>query len=257
MRILVIDDNQLHQASARQTLVGHDVTIIGTYDEAHKLLQEPRASYEAVTAGLERRGFKKPYAQDATEEEREATWKERERLEQELCPPPSFDAVLSDLLMPASKMTMGNKGMKYVGQEMPVGFALSLMAVLHGAKYVAVVTDTNHHDHPASAMLDPFASRCPHKHDSVGRPTRFVINEAKVGYYHSPMTFVEGTTCPDCNGTGSKEVCYCVERNAGSPKPDCDTCKGTGRKCWTCRNSGKQWGKNWGNVIAHLTAQPA
>ena len=252
MRILVIDDSQLHQTSARQTLGGHDVTIVGTYDEAHELLQEPRASYKAVDAELKRRGFKNPYDQDATKEEKIAARTEQKRLKQELCPPPSFDTVLSDLLMPASEMTMGPDGLKYVGQEMPVGFALSLMAALHGAKYVAVVTDTNHHDHPASAMLDPFASRT-HGH-LAANPPRFVINGAKVGYYHSPMTSVEGTTCPDFNGTGSKEVCHCVEHNAGSPKPDCDTCKGTGRKCWTCHESGKQWGKDWGSVIAHLTA---
>ena len=254
MRILVIDDNQLHQTSARQTLGGHDVTIVGTYDEAHKLLQEPSASREAVNAELKRLGFKEPYDRNATKEEREATWKEKARLEKELCPPPSFDVVLSDLLMPASKMSMGDKGFKYVGQEMPVGFAIALMASLHGVKYVAVVTDTNHHDHPASAMLDTFASRCHQEHDSVGKPPRFVINGAKVGYYHSPMTLVEGTTCQNCNGTGSKEVCYCVELNAGSPKSDCDRCNGTGRSCWACRNSGKWWGKDWGRIIAHLTA---
>lgn len=217
MKILVIDDSPLHHASARQTLGGHEVTIASTYDEAHRLLN-------GVTEGF-------------THESGQ-----------------SFEAVLSDLLMPASEMTMGPEGEKYVGQEMPVGFALSLMAALNGAKYVAVVTDTNHHDHPASAMLDAFASRCPHEHGTVGRPPRFVINEAKVGYYHSPMTFVEGTTCPDCNGTGSKKACYCVERNAGSPKPDCDTCKGTGSMCWTCRNSGKQWGKDWGKVLHHLVS---
>lgn len=253
MKILVIDDSQLHQQSARQTLEGHEFTIVGTYDEAHKLLQEPHANYEAVKAELERRGFtKNPYDKSTTDEEQKARWEEQKRVEVELCPPPSFDVVLSDLLMPASRMTMGDKGMEYVGQEMPVGFALSLMAAIHGARYIAVVTDTNHHDHPASAMLDTFASQCPHEHNTVGVPVRFVINGAKVGYYHSPMTFVEGTTCSDCNGTGSKEVCYCVERNAGSPKSDCDGCKGTGQRCWTCRNSGKQWGKDWGKVVAHL-----
>jgi len=256
MRILVIDDTQLHLDAARQTLAGHALTLVKTYDEAYELLQEPRASYEAVEAELKRRGFtKNPYDKDTTVEERKARWEEQQRVEVGLCPAPSFDAVLSDLLMPASRMTMGPDGLKYVGQEMPVGFALTLKAVLAGAKHVAVVTDTNHHNHPASAMLDAFSSRCPHEHDSEGRPTRFVINGAKVGYYHSPMTFVEGTTCQDCNGTGSKEVCYCVERNAGSPKPDCDTCKGTGRQCWTCRNSGKQWGKDWGKVLAHLLGQ--
>lgn len=164
----------------------------------------------------------------------------------------SFDAVLSDLLMPASARAMAKEGLKYIGQEMPVGFAFTLVAALNGAKYVAVVTDTSHHDHPASAMLDAFESRCPHKYNSSGTPPRFVINGAKVGYYHSPMTPVEGTTCTDCNGTGSKDECSCVERNAGSPKPDCDTCKGTGRYCWPCQNSGKKSGKNWGLVLKSL-----
>lgn len=252
MKILVIDDSKLHQMSARQTLIGHDLTIVSTYDEAHQLLQEPQAPYEEVEAELKRRNFKDSYDQTATKEEREATRKERARLEQELCSPPSFDVVFCDLLMPASEMTMGPNGRGYIGQEMPVGFALALMASLHGAKYVAVVTDTNHHDHPASAAIDAFASRCPDEDDSSGVPPRFIINGAKVGYYHSPMTFVEGTLCLNCNGASNKDVCYCVERNAGSPKLDCERCKGVGLYCWDCRNSGKQWGKNWGAVLKHL-----
>lgn len=253
MRVLVIDDNPIHQMSARQTLVGHNLTIVGTYDEARELLQEPHASWEAVQEELNRRGYGEDYRKDLTDEKRLALRKERAQIEQELCPP-SFDAVLSDLLIPASSQTMGPKGMKYVGQEMPVGFALSLMAAIHGAKYVAVVTDTNHHDHPASAMLDPFVSRCPHEHDTEGTPPRLTINGAKTGYYQSESTLIEGTTCPDCNGTGNKEACCCIESNAGSPKPDCDNCKGTGHSCWACRNSGKRWGKNWGAVLSHLTS---
>lgn len=65
-----------------------------------------------------------------------------------------WDVVLCDLMMPAGSYAQGAKGSKYVGQEMPVGWALAITAALYGAKYVAVVTNTNHHDHPASAMLD-------------------------------------------------------------------------------------------------------
>ena len=136
-----------------------------------------------------------------------------------------------------------------------MGFALALLAVVRGAKYVAVVTDTSHHDHPASAMLDPFASQFPHEYNPEGKPPRFVMNGSKVGFYDSPITFVEGTTCPDCGGTGRKKVCFCLERNGGTPKPNCDSCDGTGRYCWTCRNSGKARGKDWGKVLAHLTAE--
>lgn len=255
MRILVIDDTSIHQMSARQTLVGHELTVVGTYDEAYELLEEPAAPWQTVSDELDRRGFKDPYAKETTDVERADRLMERIKLEKELCPPPSFDVVLCDLLMPAGKTQMGPKGMKYVGQEMPVGFALSLMAAIHGAKYVAVVTDTNHHDHPAAAMLDPFLSRCPHKDSTESGPPRFVTNGAIIGYYQSPLTPVDGTACEDCNGTGNKNECSCKARNGGSPKPDCDSCNGAGHGCWKCRNTGKQWGKDWGMVLFHLIAK--
>lgn len=254
MRILVIDDQLHHQISARQTLVGHDLTVVGTYDEAYELLAERHAPYRAVRDELDRRGFKDPNAKDTTPQECEARANEAKKLQRELCPPPSFDVVLCDLLMPASAMTMGPKGEKFVGQEMPVGFALSLMAVIHGAKYVAVVTDTNHHDHPASAMLDTFVSQCGRDVDET--PPRFMMNGAVVGYYHSPLVLVEGVVCPKCNGALNNDVCYCTKDGVVSPKADCKNCKGTGRLCWTCGNSGKRWGKDWLSVLSHLIAQP-
>lgn len=114
MKILVIDDTQKHLDSAVKTLEGHDVTLCSSYDEALKLLEE-----KAVDTRL-----------------------------------PYWDAVLCDLLMPAGKDAMGAKGDQYIGQEMPVGWSLALVAARRGARYVGVLSDTNHHDHPASAMLD-------------------------------------------------------------------------------------------------------
>ena len=38
MKILVIDDSPLHQASAQQTILGHELVIATTHDEAHTLL---------------------------------------------------------------------------------------------------------------------------------------------------------------------------------------------------------------------------
>ena len=100
-----------------------------------------------------------------------------------------YEAVLTDLLMPAGREAQGPHGDPFVGQLMPVGFALALHAVLRGAKYVAVVSATNHHDHPASAMLDRLDRA--YWHDAQSRP-RFVVNGAAVGFFHHPAVTVEG-----------------------------------------------------------------
>ena len=67
----------------------------------------------------------------------------------------SYDVVLTDLLLPATTDVHG-EGTGMVGQEMPLGTTLAFLALSRGVKYVAVVTDTNHHDHPASAAFDVF-----------------------------------------------------------------------------------------------------
>lgn len=149
MKILVIDDSPLHQQSARQTLEGHDVTIVATYDEAVALF------------GLHA-----------------MPWRLKEWPQQE------FDVVLADLMMPAGMAGLGGDGTQYNGQEMPMGFPLVLMAVLKSnAKYLAVVTDTNRHDHPAAralTLLIGYDEEVEHKL----RPS-FKINGAVVGFYNS------------------------------------------------------------------------
>ena len=168
-----------------------------------------------------------------------------------------YDAILCDLLMPAGEMTQGPEGEKYVGQEMPVGFGLALLAVLRGAKLVLVATATNHHDHPASAMFDDFRETVKPKGARSGygtaAPHCFSIDGARVAFSHAIMTFVDGSVCPDCNGSGEKDSCYCT-RDSGRPKPDCSGCGGKGRKCWKCQNSGKQRGKDWGAMLQDLMA---
>lgn len=127
MKILVIDDNPVHQQSARQTLEGHDLTVVDSYDLGQKLVKKDHG----------------------------------------------FEAVLVDLLMPASRQALGTRGEQFGGQEMPVGIFLALLAAKNGAKYVAVLTDSSHHDHPASACFDAFN---PHE-DS---PTVFTVESARV-----------------------------------------------------------------------------
>lgn len=84
-----------------------------------------------------------------------------------------FDAVLVDLLLPASRQQQGGDGARFVGQEMPVGIFLALLAAKNGARYVAVFTDSDHHSHPASACFDAF-----NKHEN--EPTPFTVEGARV-----------------------------------------------------------------------------
>lgn len=262
MKILVIDDTQENLQIAKQVLEGHELTVASTYDEAYKLLKQPEASYEAVEAELVRRGFtKNPYDKGTTEEERKAHWEARERIAVELCPPPPFEAVLSDLLMPAGREQQGLTGAKYIGQEMPVGFALALMAVLQGARYVAVVTNMNHHDHPAAAMLDRLTSGsfC----DDDQHPAKITVNEVPVDFVNdAPMVGIEGTTCSDCSGSGkqTERACWLCRGSGKNERDgsDCHLCKGSGSgtpTCYTCAGSGKVLGKDWGKVLARLLGQ--
>lgn len=87
-----------------------------------------------------------------------------------------FEVVLTDLLMPASSDKQGDGGLGFVGQEMPIGIFLGLLAAKNGAKLVAIHSDADHHSHPASACFDAFSryfwkdpspnsSRCGWSHD--------------------------------------------------------------------------------------------
>jgi len=136
MKILVIDDNPIHIASAQVFAVDHELTTAADYDEAIKLLED------------------------------------------------KWDVVLCDLLMPAGFDKQGPIGKKFSGQEMPVGFGLALMFALRGAKYVAVATDSNHHDHPASAMFDYLGA--------YNSNPCFNVNGAHLGFYFTPCLDGEG-----------------------------------------------------------------
>ncbi len=178
---------QTNLDAAKQTLVGHELTLTETYDKAYELLEKPEGDAQLP-----------------------------------------FEVVLCDLLMPAGAEAQGAEGEKFIGQEMPVGFALALMAVLHGAKYVAVVTNQNHHQHPAAALLDRLGSDGldDYKEDFV----KIRANGVPIGFVNfAPMIGVDGTSCKECEGTGKhlkEDHCSCI--------------------------SGMVRGKDWGRVLQVL-----
>ena len=158
MKILIVDDSATHRKVAQVVLKEHKLTVVGSYEEAETLLT-PQTDRDEVQHLLAKAGYAtdfNPYRKEVTAEERRAFQVAEEKAEQEATSYPDFDVVLLDLLLPASKKQQGSVGQKFVGQEMPLGTTLALLALKQGIKRVAIVTDTGHHDHPASAAFDIF-----------------------------------------------------------------------------------------------------
>jgi len=86
-----------------------------------------------------------------------------------------FDVALLDLLMPSEAMTLGGEGMNFLGESTPVGYPMAIKMALMGVGLVGVATDTNHHHHPASAIMDWFHGQS------------IMIGGSKVLMCHAPM----------------------------------------------------------------------
>jgi CheY-like chemotaxis protein len=155
LNILVVDDEKRHRDSAHALLGDHNLTVVSSYDEAAKLLT-PGIDWD-VLGRLKESARLGQFPREGTESEKAAYNAREEELEAKAYYQPNFDVVLLDLLMPASANAQGGEGMAFVGKLMPVGTFLILLAMHVGVKRIGMVTDTNHHHHPASAALDPIS----------------------------------------------------------------------------------------------------
>lgn len=164
MKILVFDDKEIHRQAALAQLADHDVTVVGTYDEAQELLVSRVDWDKNKLLKKERFGDYHPSVGDKESSDPEVRQKYTEFyaeidgiLEQSIVHP-DFDVVLTDLIVPASKQSQGEYS-EFVGQEMPVGVFIALLATVKGkVRYVGLLTDVNHHYHPGSACIDEFNS---------------------------------------------------------------------------------------------------
>lgn len=153
MKILVIDDNANHRRAA-EVLLGkdHDLTVVDSFIAGKKAL------YVGVDYDILERLIQEEelgvYPREQGKVAIQAYESKRDELERRATVRPMFDVVLCDLMMPAPSETMGGEGLNHVGKEMPLGLVLAFKALKEGIKYIAVVTDINHHHHPASAALD-------------------------------------------------------------------------------------------------------
>ncbi len=175
MKILVFDDNPVHRKAAEAQLKDHDLTVVGTYDEAQKLLT-PWIDYDRRAAILQEQ-FGNYSSCQFDDEGKKAYFAAMKVASEQATTYPNFDVVLTDLLVPPSTLQQGqDMPLRFPKEEMPVGIFIGLLgAVKAGAKYVAVFTDSSHHAHPASACFDAF-SRHP---GEEWQPAAFSVGETK------------------------------------------------------------------------------
>jgi hypothetical protein len=234
MKILVFDDSAIHRKSAELSLKGHNLTVVGTYDEAQKALLPQTDEKLRDQIFTEKFGDNDPYKSDGiTKDARQERMNfYRNEARKSATTYPDFDVVLTDLLVPASRQAQGGEGTKFVGQEMPLGSIIALLALVNGVKKVAVVTDMNHHSHPASAAFDCFGGTSKSEANIIctNRVGRVMIDEAT-----GQMVSEEFLDSDD----GKKMY----------PYPE--------GKTWGDRKGLIEGGKNWGEILQQLLGEEA
>ncbi|MFA6445724.1 MAG: hypothetical protein WCW14_00535, partial [Candidatus Paceibacterota bacterium] len=214
------------------SLKGHELTVVGTYDEAQAALLPNLDREKQKRIFAKKFGDNDPYKRDGiTDEVRQQRMDYFYSVEREATSYPNFDVVLTDLLVPASQQAQGPDGSRYVGQEMPLGTTIALLALVAGVKKVAVVTDMNHHNHPASAAFDCFGN--------TNKPGANIICTNRVG----EVAIDEATGEPV-----DQQFLKSDEGKKKYPYPE--------GKTWGDRK-GLSWGKDWGNILIQLIGEEA
>jgi len=274
MRILVAEDKEMHRKAAEETLSGHEITIVKSFDEAMDFMAGKKIDEENLRRLLAEEGFPFPIPMKMeveTEERQNAYWKAFFKAEAKSVVPFAFEVVLTDMMMPMSRRTLSDPDLFDPYEQAPYGFVIALRATLCGAKFVAMVTDTNHHKGLMSAAIDHLGtSYYPDAYIGKGKPQdefrpNFIINGAKVMFVHTPFVrdVLGMIPCDGCKGTG---VCRSCE-GTGKPqhgewyskKGDC-CCRNNDGKCTRCEGTGKvederHERKDWGRVLRDLIAE--
>lgn len=257
MKVLVVEDKEMHRQSARETLQGHDITIVASFDAAMEILKSG-INREKVTRLVERAGYRsRPNFRDPGYD----AYRRVERgAEEESTVTLPFDVVLTDMMMP---MSTGNgvlaPGVYSSDEQVPYGFVIALYAAAHGAKFVALVTDTNHHRSALSAALDQIGHPYfPDSTDEAENQQVFDICGAKTIFAHAPFVtdVIRDAPCETCKGTGACNRCQWQGMQC--------TCRETDKPgvCWKCRGTLKtdkdvQERKDWGVVLKFLLEHQA
>jgi len=254
MRILVVEDKEMHRKSAEETLVGHELTIVKSFDEAMKLMST-RIDEDNVLRLLTEAGF--PERPSNKDEDRWRSYYDiREDARKKSTIPFGFDTVLTDMMMPMSRSTLASGVYRYQ-EQVPYGFIIALKAALCGAKFVAMVTDTNHHQGAMSAAIDHLGGAY---YREMFKPN-FVINGATVMFIHTPFVkdMIKDAPCESCeeNRPGVCSCCGGTLTGKYTHEP-CHMCTDNPGKCKYCNGTTKadkevHERKDWGQVLKDLT----
>ena len=159
--ILVVEDNKTHRDAAEKQLEDHNVILVPAFDYAIDYIT-PKEVYKENEKG------KKEWMIETHD----------------------FDVILTDLLMPQGRgdcMTPANR--KMGNEERAFGFPLAIIGAIQGAKYIGVITQMNHHNHPMAYTFDLIRE----DHE----PCRLKINETTVMFFNEYL----GGTCLLKDGT--------------------------------------------------------
>lgn len=254
-RILVVEDDPQHQQSARDTLSGHDVTVVGSFDKAMALMT---TRYEDVQRDqiLREAGYPEEPRHEDDHLRRKAYLHLLGLILRGVPISFPYEVVLTDMKLPMSRQMLHPDA--YIeGEQVDYGYVIALRAALCGAKFVAMLTDTNHHKGAMSAALDYLAT----PNYSSGLPPNFTINGATCMFVHAP--FVEKrenhAPCQACNATGKCRLCggTGTRKDERTQETSCHYCQGGGT-CTACKGVGKRDYvirtrlKDWGQVLADL-----
>lgn len=183
LKIFVFDDSPIHRRSAQLTLGrDHELTVVSNYDRAQDALAPRVDGDRQLNIFADKFGDREPFRSTGLSENQR-----KERIEyycgdaeKGAVVRPDFDVVLTDLLVLPSAQQQGPEGSRLLRTQMPLGAIIALLALAGGVKKVAVVTDTNHHNHPASAAFDCFGilNKCGNNIICTNRVNMVPLDEA-------------------------------------------------------------------------------
>lgn len=83
-----------------------------------------------------------------------------------------IDIIMTDIMMPGEDAGQGASGMEYVGELIPVGLVIALLAIQSNIPEIFIVSDTGHHDHPIIWAMDSLRNgnkiKCIYRAKQVG-----------------------------------------------------------------------------------------